>query len=87
VVYPNPVTLGGTFNIHLNLGAPSPVKVQFFTTSFRKVLDETLAQILPGQDIPLPLADKHGNSLSNGLYYVVTTANGTRNIFKLLVLK
>jgi hypothetical protein len=87
VVYPNPVTIGGTFNIHLNLGAPSSVKVQFFTTSFRKVLDEALPQIIPGQDIALPLADKNGNSLSNGLYYVVATANGSRNIFKLLVLR
>jgi|GEM_PF-3532897 len=87
VVYPNPVTLGGTFNLHLNLDAPSSVKVQFFTPSFRKVRDETLSPILPGQDIPLPLADKNGNGLSNGLYYVVATANGTRNIFKLLVLR
>jgi hypothetical protein len=87
VLYPNPVTGTAPALLHLYLTAPIAVRVQMFTTSFRKIWNKTFNQVVPGQDLTLPSAGPDGNPLSNGLYYVVVTVNGKREILKLVVLK
>lgn len=46
------------------------VKVQLFTTAFRKVSDTTYSQVNAGTDISFKPVDSQGNALANGVYYV-----------------
>jgi hypothetical protein len=51
------------------------------------VVEQDFLQVAAGQELSVPLRDSGGQNLANGLYYVVTTANGTRVIDKLLLLR
>jgi hypothetical protein len=63
------------------------VHIQIFTVAFRKVVDETLPDVPAGTSrVPVPLVDRDGKPLANGLYYVVITANGKHWVLKLLIL-
>jgi len=93
VLYANPVTIGSSTNLQLPmLSSPSNVKIQLFTVAFRKVQDVTIQNQVPGGPcacvtLPINLIDNWGNTLANGLYYVVITdADGTFTQ-KLLILK
>ena len=87
VVYPNPSDGTQPVSIALSLTSPADVKVQIFTTAFRKVQE----QEYPGQPVGVPLSidltDKRGVPLASGLYYVVVSVNGQRTIVKLLILR
>ncbi len=87
VVYPNPAT-GDTVNVlpptHSGM---EDVRVEIFTSAFRKVLDESFASVPPGVAVTVELKDKWGRPLADGLYYVVVTVDGKRSIAKLLVLR
>jgi hypothetical protein len=88
VLYPNPVSVGNSTLLQLTLGAASNVRVQIFTVSFRKVFDQTYPNLAEGiHNLSIPLVDREGTPLANGLYYVVVTVNGQRTILKLLILK
>ncbi len=69
-LYPNPAP-GSSFTLNLNLCVPTNVRVQLFTTAFRKVLDKNLGLIPIGVDQVMKLQDNGGIPLANGLYYVV----------------
>ncbi len=85
VFYPNPAS-GGSVTLLLNLDSISNVHYQVFTVSFRKVQDKTISDVPQGlNSLTIPLVDKTGDRLANGLYYVVVTANGKRWVLKLLV--
>lgn|GEM_PF-427160 len=86
VLFPNPVTTGPV-NLGVPLLAPTDVRVQIFTLAFRKVQDVTFKQVAVGAALQIPLMDRAGKPLSNGLYYVVVTYSGHRSILKLLVLE
>jgi hypothetical protein len=86
VVYPNPVS-GGTVAVDPALTGVSDVKVAVFTTAFRKVQEKDYPQKGPGQSVSLPLVDRGGSPLADGLYYLVVTTNQGRFILKLLVLR
>jgi hypothetical protein len=86
VIYPNPVTIGGTVTLHLFLAGPSDVKVQIFTLTSRKVQEEVFPQVPVGTDLTLSLVDKWGTPLANGLFYVVVNTNRVRWVGKLLIL-
>jgi len=86
VIYPNPVTLAGSFNIQPYMTSTADVRVQVFTTAFRKVADLIFQQVSPGQFLNVPAKDGNGTPLANGLYYLVVNRNGTRFTLKLLVL-
>lgn len=87
VAYPNPAT-GDRIKVNLpSLAAAGDVKVQVYTSSFRVVKDQVFAQVQPGQDVTVELADKVGQSLSNGLYYLVVTTPRDRSTLKLLVIR
>jgi hypothetical protein len=87
VLYPNPADGTQPVSLRLNLTSPANVKVQVFTTAFRKVLEQSFSQQPVGVDMALTLVDKWGTPLASGLYYVVVTFNNNRLVGKLLILR
>ena len=86
VVYPNPVS-GPTVSVQVPLKSPSNVTIKIFTLAFREVATLAQNQVSVGVDIVVPLVDKSGIPLANGLYYFVIEANGQRWVNKVLVLR
>jgi hypothetical protein len=86
-VYPNPVGSGTTVRVHLNLTAKTDVRVEIFTTAFRKVQDQVYPQQPPGVDVAIGIVDKQGTVLANGLYYIVVNTGQKRSVQKMLILK
>src|SRR5579871_1676983 len=86
LLYPNPAT-GGSVTLQVSLATAGEVRVQIFTPSFRQVLNITLPEPAGTDKLDIPLKDKGGRPLANGLYYVLVTANGKRTILKLLILE
>jgi len=86
VVYPNPVS-GPTVTVQVPLRRPSNVSIKIFTIAFRLVATQTQTQQPVGVDIVVPLIDKSGVALANGLYYFVIEANNQRWIKKVLVIR
>ena len=86
-IYPNPAP-GETVNI-LPPYYPgvSSVHIEVFTLGFRKVIDLTVNSVPSGTAIALPLVDRWGKALANGLYYVVVRTNSGKAIGKLLRLQ
>jgi rhamnogalacturonan endolyase len=89
VLYPNPVKGPGPVTLQITLAAPaSSVKIEIFTTAFRKVNEIDLSNVSAGVTIvPVSLSGKGGETLANGLYYVVVVTPKGRFVTKLLVLK
>jgi len=85
VIYPNPAT-GTTVSIQLPMMNAANVKVQIFTLAFREVQTINVAQVA-GNTLVVPLIDKSGVNLANGLYYFVIHANGRKWMVKVLVLR
>ena len=56
----------------------SDIRVEIFTTAFRKVWEETFSNAPPGIAIRVELKDKRGIPLADGLYYLVVTVDGQR---------
>ncbi len=87
MIYPNPVT-GPSVNVLPPAYSGSQnVRVEIFTLSFRKVLDETFPNVPSGTSVKITLDDQWGHLLADGLYYVVVTVNGKHSTGKLLVLR
>ena len=84
LLFPNPVT-GNEVSLLVPLRAASNVRVEIFTVSFRKVLDETINNVQPGSPIPLELKSRWGTPFANGVYYLFIEADGRRFVTKLLV--
>ena len=85
VVYPNPAT-GPAVHIQLPGNNPANVRVRIFTLAFREVQNLEAAQVT-GNSLTVPLTDKTGAALANGLYYFVVQAEGQKWVIKLLVLR
>jgi hypothetical protein len=85
VIYPNPAT-GTTVQIQLPGNNLTHVRVRVFTSAFREVQNLEVAQVA-GDSISVPLTDKTGAALANGLYYFVVNVNGQSWILKVLVLR
>jgi hypothetical protein len=63
------------------------VTVQIVTTAFRLVNQKSFANQAGGSLISLPVTDKKGTPLANGLYYLIVQSPAGRLIEKLLVLR
>jgi hypothetical protein len=87
VLYPNPTDGNGPLYISVPLTAPANVKVQIFTTAFRKVQEKNYPNQPVGIPISITLTDREGIPLASGLYYVVVTTPQGRTIGKLLILR
>ncbi len=74
--------------VHITLTQKeSLVRVEIFTLAFRKVNEIDLTQVPAGTtSVSIPLTDKGGIPLANGLYYVVVQTPQGRFVAKLLVL-
>jgi hypothetical protein len=87
VIYPNPAT-GPTVNLlPQSYQGVSAVEIRIFTTSFRKVQEETILSVPAGVAVTVNLTDQGGTPLANGLYYVVVKWNNGTAVGKLLILK
>lgn len=87
LVYPNPSTGSAQVRLHIPLTGPSDVTVEIFTTAFRKVREDRLPQNPVGPDWVLPLVDRRGSPLADGLYYLKVTTPGGSSIVKWLILR
>ena len=87
VLYPNPSNGTQPLLIAVRLTAPADIKVQIFTTAFRKVQEKTYPSQPVGISVSITLNDKEGTPLASGLYYVVVTWPQGRTIGKLLILR
>jgi len=85
VIYPNPVTSSST-TIQFPVSNAMNVKIQIFTTALREVQTIKVTQVV-GNSLSVPLIDKGGHPLADGLYYFVIQINGNRWIDKVLVLR
>jgi len=63
------------------------VTVQVFTTAFRTVNTVNFPSQADGSQVALPLSDRNGAPLANGLYYVLVQSPAGRSILKLLILR
>jgi len=96
VIYPNP-SQGGPVSIFVPGQGTGDVKVEIFTTAFRKVQEAHFPNVPLGTSMNEPviqLTDKWGNNLASGLYYVIVTvtpdgggAKYERLVGKLLILR
>ena len=86
VLYPNPVYGGDQVHIQPPLRAPTDVRVEIFTTAFRKTQDEVFPQTAVGAVLSIHLTDKRNNPLANGLYYLVVSTSQEKWRMKLLIL-
>jgi hypothetical protein len=88
VIYPNPVKGPGPVSIRLpEYAGVADISVKVFTTAFRMVNSFTVSHQAGGADVSLPLTDRGGRPLANGLYYVMVTTPEGRSILKLLILR
>lgn len=87
VLYPNPADGNGPIYIALPITQPSEVKIQVFTTAFRKVQEKNYPSQPVGVPIQLELLDQSGAPLANGLYYVVIQTPVGKTVEKLLILR
>ena len=85
IIYPNPAP-GGVVNVLPPPYTGSPdIRIEIFTSAFRKVQDKTYSNVPSGQSVPVSLTDRFGSPLAGGIYYIRVTVDGHRSIGKLLV--
>jgi len=85
LVYPNPAT-GSSTNIQLPVAQASHVTIQIYTVAMRMVQTIGIAQVNTGT-VTVPLMDKSGAQLADGLYYFVVKVGGQSWTEKVLVLR
>jgi hypothetical protein len=86
VIYPNPATGPGPVLLSVPLTGTADVQIQVYTSAFRRVNSLSFTNVTPGTPLPIPLTDRFGNPLANGVYYLVVQAQGKHWVIKLLVL-
>jgi hypothetical protein len=86
VLFPNPVTGPGPVTLQVTLSTAGQARIEVFTLAFRMVNEITLPNVPAGTtNVALPLTNREGMPLANGLYYVVVQTPQGRFIVKLLV--
>jgi len=88
VLYPNPVKDNGPVLLHIDLPQTTDVKVRVYSIAFRKLREDNFSQVAMGtHDLPIPIQDKVGSTLANGLYYVMVDAGGDHKTLKWLIFR
>ena len=88
VIYPNPSDGSVPPALIIPVNSATTLKVKIFTAAFRKVWEGDYSGIAPPEyKMTLPLADKWGVPLANGLYYVKVDTNLGFYRIKWLILK
>jgi len=89
-LYPNPLQGSGNPTLQIYFSQPHDyVSVKVFTTAFRKVYDDRVDYV-PAGTFTYSIASarfKGGESIANGLYYVLVTTPSDRWLKKLLILR
>jgi len=68
--------------------AGDEVRIQLFTTAYRKISETVLTSLPMGvTPVSVALRDMKGRTLSNGIYYIRVLSGGTVSIGKLVVLR
>jgi hypothetical protein len=81
VLYPNPSS-GDPISVYVPGNGVANVKVEIFTTAFRKVQEKDFPNVLLGTNNNNPrveMTDKWGDPLASGLYYAVVTTTPLSN--------
>ncbi len=87
ILYPNPAT-GPTVALYPPyFSGAKDMKIQVFTSAFRKVREDDHPNPMPGVAVTLELKDRMGVPLADGLYYVLCDLDGRRTLAKLLILR
>jgi hypothetical protein len=90
VPFPNPST-GHQLSIQVQLffkAAAQSVRLEVFTTSYRKVNEVDLGDMSAGSTaVPLPLLDDRGIPLADGLYYLLVKASTGQAVGKMILLR
>lgn len=86
-LWPNPVRGGETVTLEISLPAEARVTARVFTLAGRRVSENAWDVPAGGGSLDLPLVDKQGKGLANGLYYVLVDGLGARQTLRLLVLR
>ncbi|HVZ79371.1 MAG TPA: cellulase family glycosylhydrolase [bacterium] len=86
VLYPNPSNGGPVQVLPPPYTGTSDVRVQIFTTAFRKVREDAYSNLTYGP-VTLELRDAWGTPLASGLYYVAVQTKSGRSVGKLLILR
>ena len=87
ILYPNPATTSGTVQLQVPLEKTEDVKVEVYTSAFRKIQQADYPNEPVGKGLALDLSDRWGSRLANGLYYVRVEAGGQKWVVKLLVVR
>ena len=87
VIYPNPAKGESVQLLAPAYEGISDVRVEIYTSAFRKVQNEIYPSVHSGTPVTIILKDRWGTPLANGLYYVVVTVNGNTSLGKLLILR
>jgi hypothetical protein len=88
VIYPNPSDGSVPPILLIPVNTVTDVKVKIFTVAFRKVWETSVPSVgPPGSQLTLPLTDKWGTPLANGVYYVVVETDLGFYKAKWLILK
>jgi hypothetical protein len=88
VIYPNPSDGTVPARIQIPIRAVTDVKVKVYTTGFRKIQQLDFYGLGPADsELTLPMSDKWGASLANGLYYVVVAMDQGVYRVKWLILR
>ena len=68
--------------------AGDDVRLELFTTAFRKVMEKRLGSLPMGvQQASFDLKDNKGTPLASGIYYLVISSGSHRSVGKLLLLR
>jgi hypothetical protein len=90
VPYPNPCKVDCS-EVTVNVEVREPgeaVRIQVFTTAYRKVSETALATLPVGvTPVKVALRDRKGGRLSNGVYYIRVIAGAGEAVGKLAVLR
>ncbi len=81
VLYPNPST-GEPISVYVPGSGIANVKVEIFTTAFRKVQETNFANVplgVMGSGPMITMTDKTGVALASGVYYAVVTTTPLSN--------
>jgi hypothetical protein len=85
LIFPNPVPGPIVRFLPQAHGAPSDIRVQVYTPTFKLVLTKNYPSVPTGTALSLDLVDDWGEPLAGGLYYLVVTVQGKRGTAKLVV--
>ena len=85
-VFPNPSSGEPVSVLPPSYVGNQDVKIQLFTTAFRKV-KETIDRSVPYGPLKFELMDDWDHPLASGLYYVVIEVGNHRSVMKLLLLR